>query len=119
MDTLVQQVPILDLAPILKLMSPLQDLSHDLHQSLGLPIDQLNFLLLFFLSYPLALIHRQIWNTTIRHIFSLFFGVLTVIYMMGNDFYHSLFSATVTYILLCTIRSPIGTKIIWFWSFGE
>lgn len=37
---------------------------------------------------------------------------------MGNDFYHSLFSALVTYVILSVVRNPVGTKIIWFWSFG-
>ena len=108
----------LDVTPIKNLMSPLADQAAIVSESAGLPIDQVNFLLLFFLSYPLALIHRQIWNPTIRHLFSAVFGILTVIYMVGNDFYHSLFTALVTYIILVVVRNPFGTKLIWFWAFG-
>src|SRR3990167_860776 len=119
MEELIQTyAPFLDVSPIQKLMSPLHNAVFQIHESCGLPIDQLNFLALFLLSYTLAFIFRFIGNTTIRHIYSAFFGVLMVIYMMGNDFYHSLFSAIITYLLLCVVRNEFGTKLIWIWAFG-
>jgi hypothetical protein len=116
--SVAESLSFLDVTPVKQLMWPLEQQALLLQENSGLPLDQVNFLMLFFLSYPLALIHRSIWNTTVRHIFSAFFGILTVIYMMGNDFYHSLFSAVVVYLILCFVRSPVGTKMIWIWSFG-
>jgi hypothetical protein len=121
MDTLIQ-VPewlhFLDVTPVQQLMSPLAHVVADLSDKSGLPVDKVNFLLVFLLSYPLAIVHRYIYNPTLRHIYSAVFGILTVIYMVGNDFYHSLFSAVVAYILLFTLRNPFGTKLIWGWAFG-
>jgi len=108
----------LDVSPVKSLLYPLEQQALAIQDASGLPIDQVNFLLLFVLSYPLAIIHRQIWNPTLRHLYSAVLGILTVIYMMGNDFYHTLFSALVTYIILCVVRNPFGTKMIWIWSYG-
>merc|ERR1712137_533334 len=108
----------LDVSPVKSLLYPLEQQALAIQDASGLPIDQVNFLLLFVLSYPLAIIHRQIWNPTLRHLYSALLGILTVIYMMGNDFYHTLFSALVTYIILFFVRNPFGTKMIWIWSYG-
>lgn len=108
----------LDVSPVQQLLSPLTMFVASFSESSGLPIDKLNFLMVFLLSYPIAIVFRFLQNTTVRHIYSAFWGILIVIYMVGNDFYHSLFSAMITYLILYFVRNPIGTKLIWMWAFG-
>jgi len=109
---------IFDVSPVKSLLAPLEHQALQLQSVSGLPIDQINFLLLFVLSYPLALVHRQIWNPTLRHLYSGILGILTVIYMVGNDFYHTFVSALVAYLIMSVVRNPTGTKLVWAWSFG-
>mmetsp|Transcript_8660 Transcript_8660/g.36105 ORF Transcript_8660/g.36105 Transcript_8660/m.36105 type:complete len:500 (-) Transcript_8660:29-1528(-) len=108
----------LDVTPIRNLMSPLNAVTAAMGEASGLPEDQLDFLLLFILAYPLALIHRQIYNPTLRHIFAMVFGILTVIYVIGNQVYHSFFSTLVAYIILRAMPNKLGSKLIWVWAFG-
>ena len=113
------QLSFLDVAPIRDLMFPLNQSVASLEASTGLSADKLNYLAIFLLCYPTALIHRFIGNTLLRHLYSLILGFLIIIYMVGNEVYHSIFSSLVTYFVLYFARGKSGTTFVWIWSFGE
>jgi len=118
LEYIPSQLLFLDVTPIRALMFPLNQSVSSLEASTGLSADKLNYLAIFLLCYPTAIIHRFIGNTLLRHLYSLILGFLIIIYMVGNEVYHSIFSSLVAYFVLFFARGKTGTAFIWIWAFG-
>ncbi|KAH3759501.1 membrane bound O-acyl transferase family protein [Pelomyxa schiedti] len=70
------------------------------------PRDQVLGFLSVMAAYPLAFVHSHIRNPTIRNLYSIFFGVLTSIVLLGPfGWFHAFFSSTVVYIM-CSVLPP-------------
>ena len=50
--------------------------------------------------FPLALIHRSIWNVQYRLWFSLIFGLSLSTFLFGSDVIHYFITSTITLVLL-------------------
>jgi hypothetical protein len=108
----------LDVAPVEKALQPVHDFTQNLSDSLGLPVDQVNYLFLFILDYPLAIIYRLVPGATLKHVYAIVFGVLSLIYMIGNGVYHSLFSCTVAYLIMLVLPNRHGRLLCVSWAWG-
>ncbi|EGG17545.1 membrane bound O-acyl transferase family protein [Cavenderia fasciculata] len=67
----------------------------------GFPIDQVKFLICVVASYPLATLYKRLPNSTLKHIMSVFLGILYCHWSLGEwSWIHSFISSLVVYLIV-------------------
>eukprot|EP01123_Difflugia_compressa_P008162 TRINITY_DN2367_c0_g1_i1.p1 TRINITY_DN2367_c0_g1~~TRINITY_DN2367_c0_g1_i1.p1 ORF type:complete len:492 (+),score=43.44 TRINITY_DN2367_c0_g1_i1:91-1476(+) len=73
---------------------------YQLHQTVGVPEDQLRFLLCVLAAYPIGLLFRSIPGTTTKHLFCVITGIWIGNFLVSYQWIHTLIGSLVVYFAL-------------------
>lgn len=76
----------------------------DLSASIGFAADQIRLLIALFGAIPLGQIMKVLPGATLKHIFSVFWGIFFCFYVVGWGFLHVLASALIVYVLSSAVH---------------
>ncbi|OWZ07682.1 Lysophospholipid acyltransferase [Phytophthora megakarya] len=79
----------------------------------GVPLDQLRFVVCLLTAYPLAIVVRKFPSTTAKHWLHICIGISIAQFVYGAGWLHSLLSSLITYALVC-ILPPKHTPFVVF-----
>ena len=92
-------------------------LFNGLAEKVGMEVDQVRFLCTVFGSFPLVIIHRCLPHGSVRHLFSIFWGVIFSLAVCREDSIHPFVTSLVSYIMMRTLPNDVMPHFVLGWTF--
>eukprot|EP01063_Lacrimia_lanifica_P033539 TRINITY_DN5988_c0_g1_i1.p1 TRINITY_DN5988_c0_g1~~TRINITY_DN5988_c0_g1_i1.p1 ORF type:complete len:493 (+),score=222.19 TRINITY_DN5988_c0_g1_i1:51-1529(+) len=83
----------------------------------GIEISQVRFLTAVFGAFPLCFVHSFLPYGTVRHLYSIFWGLLSCLACFREDSVHPLLSALLTYVMILTLPAKVMPKAVMLFTF--
>ena len=86
--------------------------------SIGFPVDQLKCIFGLLVTYPLSMIFVRLPPGSVRHAFSLFFGLFLMQFVFGSDWIHPAVASVGTYLLAAVMPARISPYVVMIFAMG-
>jgi len=87
--------------------------------AVGFPMDQLKYVACLVMVYPLSLVFRALPKSlVVRQVFATVFGFGMGLYVFREAMVHSLFTATMVYLLVLFTPSSLRPKVVFVFTLG-